>query len=89
MCKRKSIFVDFFAIFKNSFKAIQEVKRNWVRPTERQMQELEFLQKNGNKAKVKYYFKKQYKRTKEVFFEAMILEWFQLETHVHHLLVRH
>ncbi|XP_010128923.1 PREDICTED: sorting nexin-31, partial [Chlamydotis macqueenii] len=31
--------------------AIQEVKRNWVKPTERQMQELEFLQKNANKAK--------------------------------------
>ncbi|KFO90331.1 Sorting nexin-31, partial [Buceros rhinoceros silvestris] len=31
--------------------AIQEVKRNWVRPTERQMQELEFLQNSGNKAK--------------------------------------
>ncbi|XP_050748365.1 sorting nexin-31 isoform X1 [Gymnogyps californianus] len=32
--------------------AIQEVKRNWVKPTEGQMQELEFLQKNANKAKV-------------------------------------
>ncbi|CAM9290126.1 unnamed protein product [Bubo scandiacus] len=31
--------------------AIQEVKRNWLKPTERQMQELEFLQKNANKAK--------------------------------------
>ncbi|XP_076185440.1 sorting nexin-31 isoform X3 [Aptenodytes patagonicus] len=31
--------------------AIQEVKRNWVKPTEGQMQELEFLQKNENKAK--------------------------------------
>ncbi|KAM6444389.1 LOW QUALITY PROTEIN: sorting nexin-31 [Rhynochetos jubatus] len=31
--------------------AVQEVKRNWVKPTERQMQELEFLQKNANKAK--------------------------------------
>ncbi|KFV58560.1 Sorting nexin-31, partial [Tyto alba] len=31
--------------------AIQEVKRNWVKPTEGQMQELEFLQKNANKTK--------------------------------------
>ncbi|XP_064298377.1 sorting nexin-31 isoform X3 [Phalacrocorax carbo] len=31
--------------------AIQEVKRNWVKPTEGQMQELKFLQKNANKAK--------------------------------------
>ncbi|NXT89931.1 SNX31 protein, partial [Anhinga rufa] len=31
--------------------AIQEVKRNWVKPTEEQMQELKFLQKNANKAK--------------------------------------
>ncbi|XP_012961889.3 sorting nexin-31 isoform X2 [Anas platyrhynchos] len=31
--------------------AIQEVKRNWIKPTEGQMQELEFLQKNRNKAK--------------------------------------
>ncbi|KFP73119.1 Sorting nexin-31, partial [Apaloderma vittatum] len=31
--------------------AIQEVKRNWVKPTEGQMQELEFLQKNANKVK--------------------------------------
>ncbi|XP_035172107.1 sorting nexin-31 isoform X1 [Oxyura jamaicensis] len=31
--------------------AIQEVKRNWIKPTEGQMQELEFLQKNTNKAK--------------------------------------
>ncbi|XP_072708201.1 sorting nexin-31 isoform X4 [Ciconia boyciana] len=31
--------------------AIQEVKRNWVKPTEGQMQELKFLQKNENKAK--------------------------------------
>ncbi|XP_040404573.1 sorting nexin-31 isoform X2 [Cygnus olor] len=31
--------------------AIQEVKRNWVKPTEGQMQELEFLRKNANKAK--------------------------------------
>ncbi|NXJ97765.1 SNX31 protein, partial [Corythaixoides concolor] len=31
--------------------AIQEVKRNWIKPTEGQMQELEFLQKNANKAK--------------------------------------
>ncbi|XP_074997479.1 sorting nexin-31 isoform X7 [Calonectris borealis] len=31
--------------------AVQEVKRNWVKPTEGQMQELEFLQKNANKAK--------------------------------------
>ncbi|KAF1487192.1 Sorting nexin-31, partial [Megadyptes antipodes antipodes] len=31
--------------------AIQEVKRNWVKPTEGQMQELELLQKNANKAK--------------------------------------
>lgn len=57
MYGRKYIFADFFAIFKNSFKAVQEVKRNWVKPTEGQMQELEFLQKNANKAKVKWYFK--------------------------------
>ncbi|XP_075271890.1 sorting nexin-31 isoform X1 [Opisthocomus hoazin] len=31
--------------------AIQEVKKNWVKPTEMQMQELEFLQNNANKAK--------------------------------------
>ncbi|NXF38333.1 SNX31 protein, partial [Nyctibius bracteatus] len=31
--------------------AIQEVKRNWVKPTEGQMQELKFLQKNEHKAK--------------------------------------
>ncbi|NXX54563.1 SNX31 protein, partial [Scopus umbretta] len=31
--------------------AIQEVKRNWVKPTEGQMQELKFLQKNTNKEK--------------------------------------
>ncbi|XP_014821065.1 PREDICTED: sorting nexin-31 isoform X3 [Calidris pugnax] len=31
--------------------AVQEVKRNWVKPTEGQMQELEFLQKSANKAK--------------------------------------
>ncbi|KAM7122012.1 sorting nexin-31 isoform 4-T4 [Ciconia maguari] len=31
--------------------AIQEVKRNWIKPTEGQMQELKFLQKNENKAK--------------------------------------
>ncbi|NXC14896.1 SNX31 protein, partial [Corythaeola cristata] len=49
--KWKYIFADSFAVFKNSFKAIQEVKRNWIKPTEGQMQELEFLQKNANKAK--------------------------------------
>ncbi|NXN53853.1 SNX31 protein, partial [Rynchops niger] len=32
--------------------AVQEVKKNWVKPTEGQMQELEFLQKNMNKAKL-------------------------------------
>ncbi|KAM9386837.1 LOW QUALITY PROTEIN: sorting nexin-31 [Phaethornis superciliosus] len=31
--------------------AVQEVKRDWVKPTEGQMQELKFLQKNENKAK--------------------------------------
>ncbi|NXR05477.1 SNX31 protein, partial [Sagittarius serpentarius] len=31
--------------------AIQEIERNWVKPTEEQMQELEFLPKNANKAK--------------------------------------
>ncbi|NXK36034.1 SNX31 protein, partial [Piprites chloris] len=31
--------------------AVQEVERNWVKPTEQQMQELEFLQKNANKVK--------------------------------------
>lgn len=47
-------FLTVFAILKKKcFKAIQEVKRNWIKPTEGQMQELEFLQKNRNKAKVK------------------------------------
>ncbi|KAM6281031.1 sorting nexin-31 isoform 3-T3 [Porphyrio hochstetteri] len=32
--------------------AIQEVKKNWLTPTEGQMQELELLQKNANKSKL-------------------------------------
>ncbi|NXI48806.1 SNX31 protein, partial [Chloroceryle aenea] len=31
--------------------AIQEVKKNWVKPTEKQKKELEFLQTNANKVK--------------------------------------
>ena len=88
--KGNTFFADFLAIFKNSVKAIQEVKKNWVKPTEMQMQELEFLQNNANKAKVKWCFYKQYKQIKGVVFEAMIpeavtlkiehgfVEWFEL-----------
>ncbi|XP_040442743.1 sorting nexin-31 isoform X5 [Falco naumanni] len=36
--------------------AIQEVERNWVKPTEGQMQELELLQKNAHKVKVSLAF---------------------------------
>lgn len=67
VCERKYIFDDFFAIFKKSFKAIQEIKRNWVKPTEGQMQELEFLQENANKAKVKWNFKNNMNTSKEWF----------------------
>ncbi|XP_062424535.1 sorting nexin-31 [Rhea pennata] len=31
--------------------AIQEIERNWIKPTEREIQELEFLQKTANKVK--------------------------------------
>ncbi|KAM9023376.1 LOW QUALITY PROTEIN: sorting nexin-31 [Ara ararauna] len=47
-----TLLMDCTASLNFYMQAIQEVERNWVKPTEEQMQELEFLQKKANKVKL-------------------------------------